>query len=130
MSDGIGIRSAIKAFSFVKDYPVKLEKGMNRVIGEEQIREVFSRLGETPFELARIHAEISEKVFVPLSLLNEIRRDYFKNLLEVWQKERAYRCEEIKKWVKGTCIELSNPDHKFSAGNVSDGRVSAVREDR
>ncbi|MDQ1273058.1 MAG: family peptidase, partial [Planctomycetota bacterium] len=119
MSDGIGIRSTIKAFSFVKDYPVKLEKGMNRVIGEEQIREVFSRLGETPFELARIHAEISEKVFVPLSLLNEIRRDYFKNLLEVWQKERAYRCEEIKKWVKGKCIELSNPDHNFSAGNVS-----------
>ncbi|CAG1769509.1 partial putative protease, partial [uncultured bacterium] len=131
MSDVIRIRSAIKEFSFVKDYPVKLEKGMNRVIGEEQIREVFSRLGETPFELAGIHAEICEKVFVPLSVLNEIRRDYFKNLLEVWQKEREYRCEEIKKWVKGKCIELSNSDNKFSAGNVSEeGYRLSVRIDK
>lgn len=130
-SDVIRIRSAIKEFSFVKDYPVKLEKGMNRVIGEEQIREVFSRLGETPFELAGIHAEICEKVFVPLSLLNEIRRDYFKNLWDVWQKERAYRCKEIKKWVKGTCSELSNADHKFSAGNVSaEGYRLSVKIDK
>lgn len=118
-ADVIEIRSAIKEFSFVKEHPVKLERGMNRVIGEEQIREVFSRLGETPFELASIHTEICEKVFVPLSVLNEIRRDYFKNLLDVWQKERAYRCEEIKKWVKGKRIELSNSDNKFSARNVS-----------
>ncbi|MCF6154740.1 MAG: U32 family peptidase [Candidatus Brocadia sp.] len=110
-TDGVSIGGTVKQISLTKDYHVKLEKGMNRVIGEEQIRDVFSRLGETLFELASIHADISEKLFVPLSVLNDIRRDYFQNLWEVWQKERERRSQEIKQWAKKKCIDNTIAHH-------------------
>ncbi|NUO05344.1 MAG: U32 family peptidase [Candidatus Brocadia sinica] len=110
-ADGVSIRGTVRQISFNKEYPVKLERGMNRVIGTGQIRDVFSRLGETPFELAGIHAEVSEKLFMPLSILNDIRRDYFQNLLEAWQKEREQRSQEIKQWVKKRCIDNNLAQH-------------------
>lgn len=110
-TDGVSIRGTVRQISFTKDYPMKLEKGINRVIGEEQIRDVFSRLGETPFELSSIHAVISEKLFVPLRVLNDIRRDYFQNLLEVWQKEREQRSREIKQWTKKRYFDNNLAQH-------------------
>ncbi|MEP9412368.1 MAG: U32 family peptidase [Candidatus Brocadia sp.] len=112
-TDGVSIRGTVRQISFTRDYPVKLEKGINRVIGEEQIRDVFSRLGETPFELSSIYTDISEKLFIPLSVLNDIRRDYFQNLSEVWQRERGKRSQEIKQWAKERCN-----------GNTRDGNGS------
>ncbi|MFN3532145.1 MAG: peptidase U32 family protein [Candidatus Brocadia sp.] len=116
-ADGVTIRGTVKQISFTKDYPVKLQKGINRVIEEVQIRDVFSRLGETPFELSSIHADISEKLFVPLRVLNDIRRDYFQNLLDVWQKESERRSQKIRQWTKKRCID-----------NTIDGNVGFLND--
>ena len=105
--DSIGIKGITRHFSFYRDYPVKLEKGIHRTTDAENIKECFARLGETPFELAGIHGEISGKLFVPLSVLNEIRRDYFQIFCEEWRKDRDCRGEEIKKWIHEKCIEYS-----------------------
>ncbi len=104
-SDNIEIKGITKHFSFSRDYPVKLEKGIHRTTEMENIKECFGRLGETPFELAGIHTEISGELFVPLSVLNEIRRDYFQIFSEEWRKDRERRCENIKKWIQEKCIE-------------------------
>jgi putative protease len=82
-------------FIFNKDYPLKLEKSINRITNEEDIKGCFSRLGETPFELKIIQADISEELFVPLSMLNNIRRDYFNRLLTAWQNERVLRNDNL-----------------------------------
>ena len=113
--DSIGIKGITKHFSFSRDYPVKLEKGIHRTTEMENIKECFARLGETPFELASIHTEISGELFVPLSVLNEIRRDYFQNFCEEWRKDRERRCGNIKKWIQEKFIEYSRLGKKFSA---------------
>src|SRR3972149_5174043 len=112
--DSIGIKGTAKRFSFSRDYPVKLEKGIHRTTEAENIKECFARLGETPFELAGIHAEISGELFIPLSVLNEIRRDYFQIFCEEWRKDRECRGENIKKWIQEKFIEYSSSDSQLS----------------
>ncbi|MCR4321603.1 MAG: U32 family peptidase [Candidatus Brocadiaceae bacterium] len=112
--DSIGIKGIAKGFSFSRDYPVRLEKGIHRTTEMENIKGCFARLGETPFELAGIHGEISGELFVPLSVLNEIRRDYFQIFCEEWRKDRECRCENIKKWIQEKFIEYRSSDSQFS----------------
>ncbi|HHT9146206.1 MAG TPA: peptidase U32 family protein, partial [Candidatus Wunengus sp. YC61] len=112
--DSIGIRGTAKHFSFSRDFSVKLEKGINRTTEMENIKECFARLGNTPFELAGIHAELSGELFVPLSVLNEIRRDYFQIFCEEWRRDSERRSENIKKWIQEKFIEYSSSDNKLS----------------
>uniref|UniRef100_UPI004028A45B peptidase U32 family protein n=1 Tax=Candidatus Wunengus californicus TaxID=3367619 RepID=UPI004028A45B len=126
--DGIGIKGIAKGFSFSRDFSVKLEKGIHRTTEMENIKECFARLGETPFELAGIHGEISGELFVPLSVLNEIRRDYFQIFSEEWRKDRDCRIEEIKKWIREKFVEYNNLDLKEAAGD--DGVRLSLKVDK
>ncbi len=107
-SDNIAVSGTVMQFTFNRDYPLKLEKSISRITNEEDIKGSFSRLGETPFELAIMHVDISEGLFIPLSVLNNIRRDYFNGLSAAWQNERALKCDEVKKWLNGKFITLGN----------------------
>ncbi|MDO8743752.1 MAG: U32 family peptidase, partial [Candidatus Brocadiaceae bacterium] len=98
--ESIGIKGTAKHFSFSRDFSVKLEKRILRTTETENIKECFARLGNTPFELAGIHAEISGELFIPLSVLNEIRRDYFQIFCEEWRKDSERRSKNIKKWIQ------------------------------
>ena len=98
-SDSIVIKGTVMQFSFIKDYPVKLEKSIHRVNEVEGMKGCFARLGETPFELAAIHVDTSDNLFVPLSVLNDVRRDYFRGLQIAWQKERGVGREKTMKWL-------------------------------
>ncbi len=111
--DNIEIKGTARHFSFSRNFCVKLEKGIHRTTEMENIKECFARLGETPFELAGIHGEISGELFVPLGVLNEIRRDYFQIFYEEWRKDRNRRCETIKKWIQEKCIEYSSSDSQL-----------------
>src|SRR6185369_5242779 len=52
-----------------------LAKAQNRGLTDETLQEQFGRLGNTPYELAALTAEISGSVFAPASLLNQLRRE-------------------------------------------------------
>ncbi len=112
--DGISVKGTVRNVTLTKDYPVKLERGIHRVSEGEDIRDSFSRLGETPFELRNFLANISEKLFIPLSMLNEIRRDFFQHLSVSYVKEKAERSQNIKKWLKEVAIEYRDPGTRFS----------------
>lgn len=106
--DNIAVSGTVMQFTFNRDYPLKLEKSISRITNEEDIKGSFSRLGETPFNLAIMHVDISEGLFVPLSVLNNIRRDYFQGLLTAWKNEKALRSEKVKKWLKERFITFGN----------------------
>lgn len=99
-SNGIEIKGTAGYISSVRTYPVRLEEGIQKITQGEDIKECFSRLGETPFALAGFYSKVCGKLFVPLSVLNEIRRDYMQNLAEIWREKRDQRCEDIKKWIR------------------------------
>ena len=132
-SDSIAVSGTVMQFVFNKDYPLKLEKSINRITNEEDIKGCFSRLGETPFELKIIQADISEELFVPLSVLNNIRRDYFNRLLTAWQNERVLRNDKVKKWVKERFIKSGisiNKENGFRNEILADGVRLSLKIDR
>lgn len=108
--DGISIQGVVQNALYTKDYPINLEKGIHKIIQEEDIKRCFSRSGETPFRLASMHADISGDLFVPLSILNDIRRDYLQNLSATWMKNREYRGKNIKEWIKDTITRFNIPN--------------------
>ena len=123
--DSIVVSGTVMQFVFKKDYSLKLEKGINRITNEEDIKGCFSRLGKTPFELSNIRVDISEGLFVPLSVLNNIRREYFEGLLEAWQEERSLKCDAVKGWLEeefaaiGSLVsEEKNQDHDIPEGEI------------
>jgi putative protease len=52
-----------------------LSRAANRAVSVELLRDQLGRLGNTPYELADVIAEIHGSPFIPASLLNQIRRE-------------------------------------------------------
>ena len=55
-------------------WPGPLEAALKHPLTAEGLREQLGRLGDTPFELAGVEAELPDPVIVPRSVLNDLRR--------------------------------------------------------
>jgi putative protease len=62
------------------DSPKPLEPAQNQGLSVEKLREQFERLGNTPYALGSLRADIEGNPFAPASLLNQIRRDAVEQL--------------------------------------------------
>ena len=58
----------------------KFEPAQNITAVEEVVRSVFDKTGETPFELKNLKVFNPEKLFVPVSLLNTLRRKLYEQI--------------------------------------------------
>jgi putative protease len=129
--DGVDVKGIARDVSLVKNYKIKLEKGVKRVTQEEHIKDCFSRLGDTPFELLEIQINISDKLFVPLSVLNDIRRDFSNDLAIEWQKNKERRSEDVKNWVKEKFAEFRQSKSMLSERDISEEDIKlSVKIDR
>jgi U32 family peptidase len=75
--------------SVTVESPALLSAAQNRGPTEESLKEQFARLGNTPYELAELGAEISGSVFVPASLANRVRREAVEKLEELQSRPPA-----------------------------------------
>jgi U32 family peptidase len=66
--------------SVTADSSAPLTAAQNRGLTPEMLNEQLGRLGNTPYELASLDAEITGAVFVPVSLLNRVRREAVQKL--------------------------------------------------
>jgi putative protease len=71
-------------------WPGPLDRALKHPLTVDLLREQFGRLGETPFALAAVEADLPEPVLVPKSVLNELRRQAVARLLAC--REAAVRC--------------------------------------
>ncbi len=60
--------------------PVPLGRARRQALSESLLREQFSRLGGTPYELGELRLEIEGQPFAPASLLNAMRRQAVERL--------------------------------------------------
>ena len=60
-----------------------LPLAQNRGLTEETLKEQFSRLGNTPYEVGELRADIVGSLFAPASLLNRMRREAVEKLQEL-----------------------------------------------
>ncbi len=61
----------------------------NRGVSVESVREHLGRLGNTPYTLAGIDVEVSGAPFLPVSLLNRLRREAVERLQELQGRPRS-----------------------------------------
>jgi U32 family peptidase len=77
------------AIAVTVESPAALSAAQNRGLSEEALKEQLGRLGNTPYELAALTAEIAGPVFVPVSLLNRMRRQAVEELERVQSRPIA-----------------------------------------
>jgi len=70
-------------FSVTVESTSPLSPAQNRGLTEETLSEQLGRLGNTPYKLAGLSAEITGALFVPVSLLNRMRREAVEKLEEL-----------------------------------------------
>ncbi len=58
----------------------ELEPAKNRALTAETLSDQLSRLGQTPYELMKLTANLETSLFVPASLLNQLRREAVEKL--------------------------------------------------
>jgi putative protease len=63
-------------------WPGPLERARKHPLDETTFRDLFGRLGETPYELGTVSLDLPEPVLVPKSVLNDLRRRAVALLLE------------------------------------------------
>lgn len=63
--------------------PEPLPIAQNRGLTREALKEQFGRLGNTPYELVELHADLTGSLFAPASLLNRLRREAVDKLQEL-----------------------------------------------
>jgi putative protease len=73
-----------------------LSAAQNRALSVEVLRDQFSRLGNTPYQLGEIAAEITGSPFAPVSMLNQLRREAVEQLQTLQTRPRTAKIAEPK----------------------------------
>jgi putative protease len=68
-----------------------LGAAQNRAVSMDVLRDQFGRLGNTPYRLGEVAAEITGSPFVPVSMLNQLRRDAVEQLQMLQTSPRAVK---------------------------------------
>lgn len=69
--------------------PAPLNAAQNRGLTHETLNEHLGRLGNTPYELVSLDAEMGGPVFAPVSILNRMRREAVQKLEELQSRPLA-----------------------------------------
>ena len=69
---------------------VLLVAAHSKPLTTERLAQQFSRLGNTPFELSELKNNLVGEVMVPVSALNQLRRDLIARLLEVRSQPKSW----------------------------------------
>ena len=92
MRDDIGLEGKASC-----DYQV--QRALNRPWMKISLRIHLDRLGDTPFKLTSLKLQLDGKVFVPVSVLNQLRKDAIKDLIikrTAYFDDRALKVRKIE----------------------------------
>ena len=78
---------------------IRFRGALNTPLDENIIRIHLDRLGDTPFKLTSLKLQLDGKVFVPVSVLNQLRKDAIKDLIikrTAYFDDRALKVRKIE----------------------------------
>ncbi|WP_099188642.1 DUF3656 domain-containing U32 family peptidase [Tepidibacter mesophilus] len=102
----------------------KVEEAIKVALSDEKIETQLSKLGNTPYELKSIIIEKDENISIPVSLLNEIRRDAVEKLN---LKRKNVNKRKLLK-IEITDKEKLDKDVKDTKINVKIRKMSQLRK--
>ena len=73
----------------------EVQYAQNQPLTEERIRSQMEKLGNTEYEWENLEIQMDENIFIPMKMLNEVRRQALESLEEEILK--SYRREEVEK---------------------------------
>lgn len=88
-----------------------VEKASKRALDREGVFEKISKLGDTTFELEKLDVEIDEDIFVPVSVLNNLKRECAEilegKILESFKRKAPKKFELPKEYEEKRNVILS-----------------------
>ncbi|MGQ9842550.1 MAG: DUF3656 domain-containing U32 family peptidase [Spirochaetota bacterium] len=81
IANNVTIDAAIQNFTKTYKFPIAVDKAKNQAVTVDTVTKVFKQTGNTPF-VAHITCHSNNSNFIPLSLLKEVRRQFYCKLLE------------------------------------------------
>ena len=85
----------LRPFSLEVSQPCELQPAKNPEKTFEGVRKAFSKLGETDYRLGKLKLNDPEKLFAPMSVLNDLRRDLVEKLDEARDKARREKAGAV-----------------------------------
>lgn len=102
-----------------------VEEAKSSPISKERIKDIFAKLGNTPFKLIDIDCDIDNNIFIPVGVLNEVRRKLVDELI----KKRTSVNRNIKLQINDfTKIQKASNDYYISALARSEEQVNILLE--
>ncbi len=97
---------------------------------EQTLREVFTRLGSTPFAPGNLAVHNPEARFAPLAQLNPLRRRLLEDLERRWQAAVRARLDPIKQALAGPPVSAGSAARPRPATPASPGFRWSLKTDR
>ncbi len=72
----------------------KVSEALNAPLSKERIKLALEKAGNTPFKIMKINIEMSENIFMPISSLNELRRNALTKLQNVRENKKGIFLEK------------------------------------
>lgn len=92
----------------ITEESILLEKALKKATTKKEIKEKLEKLGNTPFYLENITFDMEEDLFIPISYINELRRDLVKKLEET--RKNSFRTISLKKYKPNHNINQLKPN--------------------
>ncbi|MEM6448683.1 MAG: DUF3656 domain-containing protein [Cyanobacteria bacterium P01_D01_bin.105] len=83
-------RAPLESFTVHASSQMPLVEANSQPLTTEKLTQQLGRLGTTPFKLAELHNQLHGDVMVPVSALNQVRRDLVKQLMEVRSQPKPW----------------------------------------
>lgn len=102
-------------------------KALNRPSDPASVRKQWERLGDTPFFLESFSVDLGDQVFLPASMLNQIRRDLTDRMKEALESRRFGKGGDGKLY-HPLEKELSSPEEalRLEIGAENEAQLSAA----
>ena len=93
----------LSPFRLEVSVPCELQPAKSPEKTYEGVKKAFSKLGETDYRLGKLTLDDPEKLFAPMSVLNDLRRDLVERLDEAREKARREKVERAcrEEWGSG-----------------------------
>ncbi len=125
-NNALQISAAVGKEVYRESYPVETFAATKSPLNEETLRRVFAKSGTTPFFLQKLTTDSLPPVVIPPSRLNEIRREFYQQLLVVHEEAQGQKRQE-RLTCAAACLLKPATVHPISKPHLS-VKISAVAD--
>ena len=94
------------------------EKPLKKSVSQDTVKKQLSKVDNYPYQIIQINVNYDGTLFIPISKINELRRDLFKNIEEEITKSYSHDLKHITLKSNESKIRESNANISFYTNNL------------